>query len=96
MKSMTSRSRLVTHQDGKLTLTQRKYTLDMLKETRLLGCKLETSPMEASPQFWDTSSPLFEDVDCYQRLLDKVIYLTVTRPDNVYPVSVLSSFMQEP
>ena len=37
------------HQDGKLALTQRKYALDMLKETGLLGCKPETSPMEARP-----------------------------------------------
>ena len=84
------------HQDGKLALTQRKYALDMLKETRLLGCKPETSPMEACPQFWDTSSPLFEDAYRYRRLLGKLIYLTVTRPDIVYAVSVLSQFMQEP
>ena len=38
-----------SHQDGKLALTQRKYALDMLKETRLLGCKPKTSPMEAHP-----------------------------------------------
>ena len=32
-----------SHQDGKLTLTQQKYALDMLKEIGLLGCKLEIS-----------------------------------------------------
>ena len=37
------------HLNGNLTLTQRKYGLDMLKETGLLGCKLETSPTEARP-----------------------------------------------
>ena len=84
------------HQDGKLALTQRKYALDMLKETRLLGCKPETSPTEAGPQFWDTSSPLFEDANRYRRLLGKLIYLTVTCPDIIYAVSVLSQFMQEP
>ena len=61
------------HQDGNLTLTQRKYALDMLKETRLLGCKPETSPMEARPKFWDTSSPFFEDANRYQRFLGKLI-----------------------
>ena len=71
------------HQDRKLALTQRKYALDMLEETGLLGCKPETSPMEARPQFWDTSSPLFEDANRYQRLLGKLIYLTITRPDIV-------------
>ena len=69
------------HQDRKLALTKRKYALDMLKDTRLLGCKPKTSPMKARPQFWDTSSPLFEDSKRYRRLLGKLIYLTVTRPD---------------
>ena len=52
--------------------------------------------MEARPQFWDTWSPLFEDANRYQRLLGKLIYLTVTHPDIVYVVSDLSQFMQEP
>ena len=52
--------------------------------------------METRPQFWDTSSTLFEDANRYQRFLGKLIYLTVTRPDIVYAVSVLSQFMQEP
>ena len=37
----------IAHQDEKQALTQQQYALDMLKETRLLRCKLETSPMEA-------------------------------------------------
>ena len=78
------------HQDRKLASTQQKYALDTLKETGLLGCKPETSPMEACPQYWDTSSPLFEDANRYRRLLGKLIYFTVTRPDIVYVVSVLS------
>ena len=69
---------------------------DMLQETGLIGCKPETSPMEASPQFWDTSSPLLEDANRYRRLLGKLIYFTVTRPDIVYAVSILSEFMHEP
>ena len=52
--------------------------------------------MEARPHLWDTSSPLFEDVKRYRRLLGKLIYLTVTRRDIVYAVSALSQFMQEP
>ena len=50
--------------------------------------------MEARPQFWDTLSPLFEDGDCYRRFLGKLIYLTVTCPDIIYVVSVLSQFIQ--
>ena len=52
--------------------------------------------MEACPQFWDTSFPLFEDANRYRRLLGKLIYLPVTHPNIVYAVSILSQFMQEP
>ena len=84
------------YQSGKLALSQRKYALDLLQETGLLGCKPATSPMEARSQFWDDTSPLLEDANRYRRLLGKLIYLTVTRPDIVYTVSLLSQFMQEP
>ena len=39
------------HKDEKLDLTQRKYVLDILQETELLGCKPKTSPIEACLQF---------------------------------------------
>ena len=84
------------YQKGQMALSQRKYALDLLEETGLLGCKPATSPMESRPKFWDTDSPLLDDADRYRRLLGKLIYLTVTRPDIVYTVSVLSQFMQEP
>ena len=35
------------YQSGKLALSQRKYALDLLQETGLLGCKPATSPLEA-------------------------------------------------
>ena len=78
------------YQSGKLALSQRKYALDLLQETRLLGCKPATSPLEARPLFWDTDSPMMADVNRYRHLLGKLIYLKVTRPDITYVVSVLS------
>ena len=84
------------YQSGKLVLSQRKYALDLLQETGLLGCKPATSPLEARPKFWDTDSPMMADANRYRRLLGKLIYLTVTRPDITYAVSVLSQFMHEP
>ena len=35
----------------KMVLSQRKYVLDLLQETRLLGCKPESTPIEQTPSF---------------------------------------------
>ena len=39
---------------------------------------------------------MMADANRYRRLLGKLIYLTLTRPDITYAVSVLSHFMHEP
>ena len=45
-----------TYSKDKVTLSQRKYALDLLHETGLLGCKLESTPIEQNPPFWDKTS----------------------------------------
>ena len=46
----------------RMVLSLRKYVLDILQETCLLGCKQENTPIDQSPSFWDSSSEAFEDV----------------------------------
>ena len=62
----------------------------------MLGCKPVASPMEKNINWWDKTTTLLEDSGQYRRLVGKLIYLTVTRPDIAYAVSVLSQFMQAP
>ena len=38
----------------------------------------------------------FNDVERYRRLVDKLIYLTMTRPDITFYVGVVNQFMQNP
>ena len=80
----------------RMALSQRKCVLDLLQETDLLRCKPESAPFDQSLDFWDSSSPLLENANRYRRLVGKLIYLTVTRPNIAYIVKVLSQFMQEP
>ena len=41
-------------------------------------------------------SELFEDPERYRRLVRKLNYFTITRPDIVYFVSVVSQYMSSP
>jgi len=76
-------------------LSQRKYVLDLLSETRKLGAKPCSSPMIPNLQL-TKEGELFKDPERYRRLVGKLNYLTVTRPDIAYSVSIVSQFMSSP
>lgn len=74
----------------------REYVLDLLKETGMLGCKPVDTPMDANAKLeaWD-GCPL-ADKGRYQRLVGKLKYLSHTRSDIGFAVSVISQFMSNP
>ncbi|XP_071912390.1 uncharacterized protein [Coffea arabica] len=76
-------------------LFQRKYVLDLLSETGKLGAKLASTPMIPNLQL-TKEGELLEDPGRYRRLVGKLNYLTVTRPDIAYSVSVVSQYMSNP
>lgn len=77
-------------------LSQRKYTLDILQDTGLSGAKPVCFPMEQHLKLTNTDGELLHNSASYRRLIGRLIYLTVTRPDIVYTVNILSQFMHEP
>ena len=76
-------------------LSQRKYVLDMLSETGKLGAKPCSTPVAPNIQL-TKEGELFEDSKRYKRLVGKLNYLIVTRPDIAYSVSVLSQYLSSP
>lgn len=78
-----------------LFLNQRKYVLDLLQETGMLGAKPTESPVNSKEKL-SLDGELLSDVGQYQRLVGKLIYLTITRPDITYAVSLVSQFMHAP
>lgn len=78
----------------RIVVSQRKYTLDFLKETGMHRCK--HTPMEANCKLGhkNESSPV--DTGRYQRLVDKLIYLSHIRPDIIsFVVTVANQFMKK-
>ena len=86
----------VAHSSQGLYLSQRKYVLDLLSETGLLGARPADTPMDFTIKLDNEQGELFSDVGRYRHLVGKLIYLTVTRPDITYAVSVISQYMHAP
>ncbi|KAK3023240.1 hypothetical protein RJ639_043352 [Escallonia herrerae] len=77
-----------------ISVSQRKYTLDLLKETRMLGCKPADTPMDPFNKVGLKKDSATVDKGRYQRLVGKLIYLSHTRPDISFAVSTaLSSYV---
>lgn len=76
-------------------LSQRKYVLDLLAETGMLECKPASTPIEQNHRIIaDSGDPI--DKGQYQRLVGRLIYLSHTRPDIAYAVSIVSRYMHDP
>jgi hypothetical protein len=79
-----------------INLSQRNYSLDLLEETGLLGSRPVDVPMDPNKKLLKGDSELFEDLGRYPRLVGKLNYLTITRLDISYVVSVVSQFLEAP
>ncbi|XP_020963635.1 uncharacterized protein LOC110265147 [Arachis ipaensis] len=77
-------------------LNQRKYALDIIIETGLLGSRPSSIPLEENHRLALANGPLLLDPGRYRRLIRSLIYLCFTGPELSYSVHVLSQFMQQP
>lgn len=69
-----------------------KY-LDLLKETEMSGCKLSDTPMEVNAKLSDIKDDVPVNTRRYQILVERLIYLSHSRPDIVFAVGMVSQFM---
>ncbi|XP_019231978.1 PREDICTED: uncharacterized protein LOC109212760 [Nicotiana attenuata] len=89
-------------------MCQRKYALELLSESGLSGGKPALTPLEFNHKLTSiefdklfnkedlSDDRLLEDRSGYQRLVGRLFYLTMTRPDIAFMVRVLSQFMYAP
>ena len=80
----------VARSNSGVVISQRKYTLDILTDTGMLDCKPIDTPMDSNAKLVPSQGELLRDPGRYRRLVGKLNYLTITRPDISFPVSVVS------
>ncbi|RVX04556.1 Retrovirus-related Pol polyprotein from transposon TNT 1-94 [Vitis vinifera] len=71
-----------------IAVSQCKYVLDLLNETGMLGCKPAETPMNTTVKLEESDGSAPVDEGRYQRLVGKLIYLSHTRLDIGFSVSV--------
>ena len=86
----------VAHSKHGIFISQQKYIVDLLKETGKLGCKPTETPIEPNHRLGEAHEDVAVDKGTYQRLVGRLIYLSHTRPDIAYAVSIVSQFMHNP
>ena len=75
----------VAYSKNGIFLNQRKYVLDLLQETGKFGIKPSDTPTDSGGKLDDTGA-LLSDIGQFQRLVGRLIYLTITRPNLSYAV----------
>ena len=79
-----------------ISVSQRKYTLNLLRETSMLGCKPVVTPMDPARKGRGEEESSPTNKDRCQNLMEKLIYLTHTRPNITFTLTMASCFMNNP
>ena len=79
-----------------ISLSQRKYDLSLLQDTGFLACKPSNLPMDPNLKLNLHDGDLLPDPSMYKRLISRLLYLTISRPDITFAVNRLSQYMKAP
>lgn len=86
----------IAHSQEGIMVSQRNYTLQLLEDVGLLAAKPKNTPMEPRSVLFEKDGDFYQDPSQYRRLIGRLIYLNITRPDISFAVQQLSQFMSNP
>ncbi|XP_019189152.1 PREDICTED: uncharacterized protein LOC109183502 [Ipomoea nil] len=86
----------VARQKKGIVVCQRKYALELLDDTGYTNAKPVHSPTVPSHKLSKNEGEPLEDNSQYRRIVGKLIYLTITRPDISFATQQLSQFLDKP
>eukprot|EP01018_Ginkgo_biloba_P000011 Gb_36864 [translate_table: standard] len=75
---------------------QSKYAKDILQKYNMSDCKPLATPVDVGIKLSRNEESKSVNTTLYRQLIGSLIYLTSTRPDIAYALSLVSRFMIEP
>ena len=77
-------------------ICQCKYALDILFNSGTISVTRVKIPLDQNLKLSKDEGEPIPDSTIYRRLIGRLMYLTITRPDLSYVVQLLSQFMENP
>uniref|UniRef100_A0A803QCK0 Reverse transcriptase Ty1/copia-type domain-containing protein n=1 Tax=Cannabis sativa TaxID=3483 RepID=A0A803QCK0_CANSA len=77
-------------------VSRRPYALQLLEDLGHLGCKPVSTPMEGNLQLSQAEKDKLVDPKLYRRIIGKLQYLTITRPNIFFTVNKLIQYLAVP
>ena len=66
--------------------------MDIITDTGMLGCKHVSIPLEQYHQLANDKGSVLADPKKYRRLVGRLVYLSITRPELCYTIHLLSVY----
>ena len=83
----------IKQEEHEVFICQRKYAKEILKKFHMEDCKAMATPMNSKESLSKDDGADKVDENYFRSMVGCLMYLTATRPDILFAVSILSRFM---